>query len=69
MIKKFNGVVTHFGLCDSCKKEKDLEDFCGLKLCHKCEEEFFEPLSQMCCDNEYGKDIVNNEKRKQGLKD
>lgn len=52
------------GFCMDCKKFKKLQDHCGLKLCSKCEEKFFEPLFKLYEEQEFGRDLHNDEKLK-----
>jgi hypothetical protein len=52
----------------SCKKKRELQDYHGLKLCHECEEKFFEPLSKLNDEFEFGKDFFNDELKKKGDK-
>lgn len=60
MSKPKEGVVTFVALCMSCKKKRILQDVDGLKLCHKCEEKFYDELFKKIEEIEFGKDIVRN---------
>lgn len=56
----------HFvkGFCMDCKKWRDLQDHQGLKLCDECEEKFLEPLIKLHENQQYGQDIVEDNKKK-----
>jgi hypothetical protein len=52
------------GICMSCKKKKLLQDFSGLKLCHKCEEKFYDELFKEHDNHEFGRDVMRDDKNK-----
>ena len=52
------------GICMSCKKQRNLMDFQGIKLCYECEEKFFEELIKLHESHEFGRDIVGDEIKK-----
>ena len=64
MTKLKEGGHTFVGRCMSCKKNAKLQDIDVLKLCHDCEEKFYDELFKKVQEEEFGKDIVNNERLK-----
>lgn len=52
------------GICISCKKQKPLIDFAGLKMCKECEDKYYDELIDKHEKDQYGKDLVNDEKLK-----
>lgn len=53
------------GLCMSCKQRRLLHDYSGIKLCHKCADLLDEDLIKRHEQEEFGRDIVNDQKKKQ----
>lgn len=52
------------GICFSCKKKKIIHDFSGLKICNDCEDLFYKELIDKYKEEEYGRDLLNDEKSK-----
>ena len=52
------------GICMSCKKKRLLQDFSGSKLCHECEEKFYDELLKQYDKDEFGRDIMRDDKNK-----
>ena len=65
MSKPNIGDGSFVGVCMSCKERKLLQDFNGIKLCHKCEDLFYEDLIKKHEQEQFGKDIFNDQKKKQ----
>jgi hypothetical protein len=67
MANKKNGEIEFnlLGKCFSCKKNSKLADLGGLKLCKKCVDKFDEQLIKSLEQQEYGEDIVRDQKNKQ----
>lgn len=52
--------------CYSCKRLAELEDYNGILLCKECSKKFDEELIKKYEDDEYGRDLLIDEKLKRG---